>query len=69
MALLGTLLGSGLAWLAAQIIMSLAPKFLIVVEPKAISAIAFTGVFMGLVAAIAPVQRIAKLDPALVFRK
>lgn len=69
MALLGTLLGSGLAWLAAQLIMSLAPKFLIVVEPKAIFAIAFTGLLMGLLAAIAPVQRIAKLDPALVFRK
>lgn len=68
-ALLGTLLGSGLAWLAAQMIMNLAPKFLIVVEPKSLLTTATTGVLMGVLAALVPAQRVAKLDPATVFKK
>lgn len=68
-ALLGTLVGSVLALMAAQLIMSAAPKFLILVEPTAVFSMTFIGMLMGVLAAIAPVHRIAKLDPAWVFRK
>lgn len=68
-AVLGSLLGIGLAGLAAKLIMDNSPKFLIVLEPRAILFISFSGLFMGILAALLPARLVARLDPAQVFRK
>ena len=68
-AVLGAVLGIGLAWLAAQAIMNWSPKFLIVLEPQAVLTIASSGLLMGLLAALLPARMVAGLDPAQVFRK
>lgn len=68
-AVLGSLLGIGLAALVAQLIMNNAPKFLIVLQPQSIALISFSGLLMGVLAALLPVHLVARLDPAQVFRK
>ncbi len=68
-AVLGALIGIGLAWLAAQTIMYNTPKFLIVLEPKRVLLMAGSGLLMGLLAALLPARLVARLDPAQVFRK
>jgi putative ABC transport system permease protein len=65
----GVLVGVGLAWLASQWIMAVAPKFLILQEPRSLLVTALSGVIMGMIAAFAPARRVAGLDPAQVFRK
>jgi len=68
-ALSGIALGIGLAWFAAEWIMELSPKFLIVIEPISILKTSVFGLFMGFLAAILPARQVALLDPARVFRK
>jgi putative ABC transport system permease protein len=68
-AVLGALIGVGLAWLAAEGIMNWSPKFLIILEPRAVLFIAGSGLLMGLLAALLPARMVAGLDPAQVFRK
>jgi putative ABC transport system permease protein len=68
-ALLGVLIGIGLAQLAASWIMEITPKFLIVFETNEILKASLVGLLMGLGAAILPAQQVAQLDPARVFRK
>ncbi len=68
-ALLGVALGIGLAWLAGWGTMNASPKFLVVLQPKAILPAALTGLAMGLLAALLPARYVAGLDPAQVFRK
>jgi putative ABC transport system permease protein len=68
-AVLGALIGIGLAWLAARGIMNWSPKFLIVLEPQAVLVTAGSGLLMGLFAALLPARLVAGLDPAQVFRK
>ena len=63
------LLGRCLAALAAQAIMRSAPKFLIVLEPRAVLVTVVSGLLMGMLAALLPARRAATLDPAQVFRK
>jgi ABC-type lipoprotein release transport system permease subunit len=58
-----------LAWLAAEGIMNWSPKFLIILEPRAVMFIAGSGLLMGLLAALLPARMVAGLDPAQVFRK
>ncbi len=65
----GSLLGIGLARLAAQLIMNNSPKFLIVLEPQAIVWVSLSGLLMGILAALLPARVVAHLDPAQVFRK
>lgn len=67
-ALAGVLAGIGLAWLASDRIMAAIPKFLIVLQPQSILTTSFTGLLMGLLAAILPARQVARLDPAQVFR-
>lgn len=68
-ALVGVLLGIGLAWLAGQWVMQAFPKFLVMLEPGAIVATASAGLLMGLLAALLPARYVGGLDPARVFRK
>ncbi|HEX6385657.1 MAG TPA: ABC transporter permease [Anaerolineae bacterium] len=68
-AVLGAILGIGLARLAALGIMDSSPKFLIVLEPKAVLVTSLSGLLMGILAALLPAWHIARLDPAQVFRK
>jgi putative ABC transport system permease protein len=68
-ALFGVLIGIGLAQLAASWIMATTPKFLIVLESSEVLKASLIGLMMGLGAAILPAQRVARLDPARVFRK
>lgn len=68
-ALLGVLIGIGLAQLAATWIMEATPKFLIVLETNEVLNTSLVGLLMGLGAAILPAQQVAQLDPARVFRK
>jgi putative ABC transport system permease protein len=68
-AVLGSLFGIGLAWLAARLIMDYSPKFLIVLEPQSILIISISGLLMGMLAALLSARLVAQLDPAQVFRK
>jgi putative ABC transport system permease protein len=68
-ALLGVSIGIGLAWLAAQWIMSVSPQFLVIFRPNAVLVTALTGLAMGLLAALLPARYVGRLDPAQVFRK
>ena len=68
-AVLGVILGIGLARLAAQGIMDNSPKFLIVLDPNAVLLTSFSGLVMGILAALLPARHVARLDPARVFRK
>lgn len=68
-AVLGVGIGIGLAAIAAQGIMRSAPKFLIVLEPRAVLVTVASGLLMGVLAALLPALRAATLDPAQVFRK
>lgn len=65
----GSLLGIGLAAVAARLIMNNYPKFLIVLEPQSIWWVSFSGLLMGVLAALLPARLVAHLDPAQVFRK
>jgi len=68
-ALLGVLLGIGLAWIVGQWIMQIYPKFLVVLNFEQIAPLAATGLLMGIVAALLPAYYLSKLDPAEVFRR
>ena len=68
-ALLGVSIGIGLAWLAAQWIMTVYPQFLVIFQPYSVVTTAFTGLIMGLLAALLPARYVGRLDPARVFRK
>lgn len=68
-AVLGSLLGIGLAALAARLIMENSPKFLIVLDPQSILIVSLSGLLMGVLAALLPARLVAQLDPAEVFRK
>ena len=68
-AVLGSLFGIGLAWLAARLIMISSPKFLIVLDPQSILIVSLSGLLMGVLAALLPARLVAQLDPAQVFRK
>ena len=66
---LGSLLGVGLAFGVARLIMALRTQFLITIEPSAIGQALVTGLFMALLAAVLPARVMAGLAPADVFRR
>ncbi|VAW43467.1 hypothetical protein MNBD_CHLOROFLEXI01-544 [hydrothermal vent metagenome] len=68
-AVLGVILGIGLAWLAGEAIMNNSPKFLIVMQPNNVLIVSLSSLLMGLLAALLPARHVARLDPARVFRK
>ncbi len=67
-AVLGFLLGIGLSYLAADLIMRIWPQFTVLIRPETILAMGAAGLVMTLIAALAPVRQIAALDPAAVFK-
>ena len=66
---IGSVIGVGLAFGAAQLIMTLRPQFLITFEPMAIMRALSAGQGMALLAALFPARVIAGLAPADIFRK
>lgn len=68
-ALFGIIVGIGLAWVMAQGVMNVFPKFLVVLQPGSILLTALVGLLMGLLAAVLPARYVGSLDPARVFRK
>jgi putative ABC transport system permease protein len=68
-AAVGSLLGVGLAFGAAELIVTLRPQFLITLEAAAIGQALLAGIGMALLAALFPARAIAGVAPAEVFRR
>jgi putative ABC transport system permease protein len=68
-AIVGSIIGIGLALGGAQLIMALRPQFLVVIEPVATLQALAAGFVMALLAALFPVRLLARLAPADVFRR
>jgi putative ABC transport system permease protein len=66
---LGAILGGGLVFAAARLIMALRPQFLIVIDPADAGIALVAGLGMALLAAILPARAVARLAPAEVFRR
>ena len=68
-ALAGSVLGIGLAFGGAQLIMLVRPQFLISVEPSSTVLAVGAGVVMALLGSLFPARMLARLAPAEVFRR
>jgi putative ABC transport system permease protein len=68
-AVMGAVMGIGLAQGAGWLIMTLRPQFLITIEPSSVAVALVTGLLMALLAALWPARLIARLAPAEVFRR
>jgi putative ABC transport system permease protein len=68
-ALVGVMLGIGLAWLVGGWIMATWPEFLVIIQPETTLTTAVVGLLMGLLAALLPARYVGRLDPAQVFRR
>lgn len=66
---IGSALGIGLTFAAAELIMKLRPQFLITIEPGMVARALLAGLAMALLAALFPARIVAGLAPAEVFRK
>jgi len=65
----GSALGVVLTFGVAQLIMTLRPQFLIIIEPSAVVQSLVAGLAMALLSALFPARMVARLAPAEVFRK
>lgn len=68
-AVAGAIAGIGLAWGAAQLIMTLRPEILIALEPSSAVSAMLTALVLALLAAYFPARMVARLAPAEVFRR
>jgi putative ABC transport system permease protein len=68
-ALAGAVLGVGLAYGAAQVIMALRPQFLLTLTPLAVAQVVGATLAMAGLAAFFPARLLARLAPADAFRK
>ena len=68
-AVVGALLGVGLALGAAQLIMALRPQYLITIEPASALIGLAIGLGMAVLAALLPARMLGRLAPAEVFRR
>ena len=68
-AALGFLLGVGLAYLFATLIMAVWPQFTIVIRPEMVLQAAALALLMTLAAAWLPMRRLQRIDPLLVFKE
>ncbi|MDQ7027881.1 MAG: ABC transporter permease [Anaerolineae bacterium] len=66
---LGFIVGTGLAYLVAGLIMRAMPQFTIIIEPKMMFFVAIVALIMSLLAALLPIRQIAHIDPAKVFNQ
>ncbi len=67
-AALGYLLGVGLTYLAAAVIMARWPQFNVLVEPRTVLHAGLLALGMSLLAALLPIRRLAQVDPVQVFK-
>jgi len=65
---LGFLLGTGLSYFAAQLIMRVFPQFTIAIRPETIGVVSLLGLVMTVLAALLPIRRVVAIDPAVVFK-
>lgn len=65
----GSVLGVGLAFGAAQLIAAVRPQFLVAIEPVDVVWALLAGLLMALFAALFPARTVARLAPAEVFRR
>ena len=65
----GSILGAGLAYGAAWLIMALRPQFLVAIEPLAVGWALLIGLVMAMLGALLPARTVARLAPAEVFRR
>jgi putative ABC transport system permease protein len=68
-AIVGSIIGIGLALGGAQLIMALRPQFLVVIEPMATLQALAAGLVMAGLSALFPARLLARLAPADVFRR
>jgi putative ABC transport system permease protein len=68
-AIVGSIIGIGLALGVAQLIMALRPQFLVVIEPVATLQALAAGFVMAGLSALFPARLLARLAPADVFRR
>jgi putative ABC transport system permease protein len=64
----GYLLGIGLSYTAAYLIMARWPQFNILVRPESIARAGLLALFMSLVAALIPIRGLNRIDPLVVFK-
>ncbi len=67
-AVLGFILGTGMSYVTAALIMRLWPQFTIVIRPGAVAAAGVSALVMTVLAALLPIRRVAAIDPAVVFK-
>lgn len=65
---LGYLLGIGLGYLTAAVIMARWPQFNVLIEPNTVLQAGALALGMSLLAAMIPIQRLNQIDPVLVFK-
>jgi putative ABC transport system permease protein len=65
---LGSLLGIGAATVAASLIKRQVPEFITVLRPSDAIGVFLVALLMAVAASYVPVQRINRIDPAMVFR-
>lgn len=67
-AVVGALVGIGLAYAAGAALMTWRSQFLVDIEPAAIGIVLASSLLMALLAALIPARSLARLEPAEVFR-
>jgi putative ABC transport system permease protein len=65
---LGFVLGAGLSYLTAELIMFLFPQFTITILPETVAFTGLLAVAMTVLAALLPIRQIILIDPAVVFK-
>jgi putative ABC transport system permease protein len=68
LAVIGLITGGAFFFVGRGIISALRPQFAIVLTPMVVAQAIFAALVMGLVAAIMPSRRLARLDPATAYR-
>ena len=67
-AVVGAIVGVGVAFASGAALMAWRPQFLVAIEPTAVVAILASSLLMALLAALIPARSVARLEPAEVFR-
>ena len=62
-AVVGALVGIGLAYGAGAALMSWRPQFLVAIEPAAVAVVLVSSLLMALLAALIPARSVARLPP------
>lgn len=65
----GFVAGVALAYAVAEAIPRLNPRFMVVIDPSVFGWLLVTAVAMGMLGAFVPVRALARIDPAIAFRR